>query len=118
MSADRAAGPGDEPRRPMERTGVHIATTASRSFSAAAPFAAGSESGSSAADWTSFAYSFLERPLSISSDATTTSVFQCRLRHCQVRPGATASASAAQLAVARDTRYPRAGEPQGRYADS
>jgi hypothetical protein len=30
------------------------------------------------------AYSFFERPLSISSEATTTSVFQCRLRHCQV----------------------------------
>ena len=45
---------------------------------AAAPFVAGCPSEASASDWVSLAYSFLERPESISSDATTTSVFQCR----------------------------------------
>ena len=76
---DRAAGPGDEPRRPAD----HMATTASRSLSAA-PFVAGAPSGSSARACDSLAYSFFERPDSISRVATTTSVFQWRLRHCQV----------------------------------
>ena len=57
---------GDEPRRPM----CHIATTASRSPSAA-PFAAGAPSGASATACASCAYSFFERPESISSDETT-----------------------------------------------
>ena len=48
--------------------------------------AAGAPSRASATAWTSWAYSLFERRDSISSEATTTSVFQCRLRHCQLRP--------------------------------
>ena len=47
---------------------------------------------SSGASMDCFAYSFFERPLSISREATTTSVFQCRLQTCtgnqaKVAPG-------------------------------
>ena len=74
VSVGRATEPGEKPRRPTD----HMATTASRSFSAA-PFVAGAASGASATACASLAYSFFERPESISSEATTTSVFQCRL---------------------------------------
>src|SRR5688572_5044056 len=59
---------------------AHIATTAS-SDSSAAPFTATGDasSGASATDWASRAYSFLERPDSISSDATTASVLPVSL---------------------------------------
>ena len=73
-------GPGGLTRRPMG----HIATTASRS--SAAPFAAGAPSGASATACASWAYSFFERPDSISNEETTTSVFQWRLRGRQVSP--------------------------------
>ena len=81
----RVPGPGETPA-------AHIATTASRSDSDSAPCAlvigVGSfeASGASASDWTSLAYSFFERPESISSDATTTSVREWRLGQWQARP--------------------------------
>lgn len=46
---------GKQPRRPTD----HMATTASRSFSAVAPFACGAASGASATAWASLAYSFV-----------------------------------------------------------
>ena len=67
----RTTGAGGSPRRPTD----HMATTASRSLPAA-PLDAGVGLGASATDCASLAYSFLERPDSISSEATTTSVFQ------------------------------------------
>ena len=71
---DRAAGPGEKPRRPTD----HIATRTS-SGSAAAPLVdCASSSGAVATACASLAYSFLPRPESISSEAITTSVFQCR----------------------------------------
>src|SRR5688500_17506895 len=70
----RVTGPGEKPRHPTD----HMATTASTSSSTVAPLAWGSPSEPSATAWASLAYSFLERPDSISSEATTTSVFQCR----------------------------------------
>ena len=47
--------------------------------------------GASAADWTSFVYPFLDRPLSISSDVTTTPVFQCLFLVSSHWPGRTYS---------------------------
>jgi len=80
---DRVTGPGEKPRHPTDHmadyVGDHMATTASMSSSTVAPLAWGSPSSPSATAWASLAYSFLERPDSISRDATTTSVFQCRL---------------------------------------
>ena len=76
---------GRRARAMTRRPTSHIATTAPRS-SAAALFAVRAPSGASATARASWTYFFFERPDSILSEETTTSVFQCRLRQCQVPP--------------------------------
>ena len=80
----RRSGDGTGGEAPSPGTD-HITTTASRSFSAEAPFAGGvgpaASSGASATAWASLAYSFFDPPDSISNEATTTSVFQAACAH-------------------------------------
>ena len=75
-----------------------------------APFVCGAASGASATAWASLAYSFLERPDSISSWPTTTSVFQGRLGHCQVSPIHLMGGSPYTRLVLRD--WPREWPPE------